>query len=30
VYEPTARSTMRFDAESEVVRDPMGDERELW
>lgn len=29
-YDPGTRSTMRFDTTSEVVDDPMGDERSLW
>ena len=30
VYEPSRRATMQFDAESQVVDDPDGDERRLW
>ncbi|MCC6340430.1 MAG: carboxylesterase/lipase family protein [Acidimicrobiia bacterium] len=29
-YDLDARPTMRFDAQSELVHDPMGDERALW
>lgn len=29
-YDTGSRTTMRFDSHSEVVDDPMGDERALW